>query len=369
MLKYLGKPIRFLKFIYNKFFLENSLYINFILKSYNKIYLTSRRFNYEYETRIINNEIFLINVSKINRNYENYYVLVDRKYKIESYIKKEYKIIYSTLDLTNNEIKNSLFFIAIQQEDFCLKEIENIKNNNGYYQIARFNQNNSYKDFYESTSYRFINSNCLNSIKNTLKKSSRISHIYSARLNTHENICEGLDLTKNVQGDYIEIGVYKGGSALTALNYLKITKQEKKSYFLDTYAGFDYEVSQNSADEVWANTHFVDKDIIPFIKETLKEFDNYELVKSNIIEDNLPEKIKRISLANIDVDLDEATYSAIVKVSEKLSLYGIIMCEDPVHTPFLYGAKYAMEKFLNSEEGKNYLRIFKKNHYFLLKIK
>ena len=46
------------------------------------------------------------------------------------------------------------------------------------------------------------------------------------------------------------------------------------------------------------------------------------------------------------------------------------MCEDPVHTPYLYGAKYAMEKFLNSEEGKNkYLKIFKKNHYFLIKIK
>ena len=74
-------------------------------------------------------------------------------------------------------------------------------------------------------------------------------------------------------------------------------------------------------------------------------------------------------MANIDVDLEEATYSAIVKVSKKLSINGIIMCEDPVHTPNLYGAKYAMEKFLQSEQGSNYLKIFKKNHYFLIKIK
>ena len=56
--------------------------------------------------------------------------------------------------------------------------------------------------------------------------------------------------------------------------------------------------------------------------------------------------------------------------SKKLSINGIIMCEDPVSTPHLYGALYAMEKFLTSEEGRNkYLKLFKKNHYFLIKIK
>ena len=44
------------------------------------------------------------------------------------------------------------------------------------------------------------------------------------------------------------------------------------------------------------------------------------------------------------------------------------MCEDAVYTPWLLGAKYAMEEFLNSEDGKNFIKIFKKNHYFLLKL-
>ena len=114
----------------------------------------------------------------------------------------------------------------------------------------------------------------------------------------------------------------------------------------------------------------INKDIQSYIKETFKEFNNYELIKRNIIEDNIPDKIKKISLANIDVDLQEATYEALIKVSKRLSLNGIIMCEDPVHTPSLYGAKYAMEKFLKSDEGQGkYLKIFKKNHYFLIRIK
>jgi len=162
---------------------------------------------------------------------------------------------------------------------------------------------------------------------------------------------------------------YKGGSALTALNYIKNTNQKRQGYFIDTFKGFNYEDAKNSSDIVWRNTHFISDEIENYIKETLKEFDNYKLIKSNIISDNLPDEIKKISLANIDVDLKEATYSAIVKVSKRLSLRGIIMCEDPVHTPHLIGAKYAMEKFLKSEEGKNnYLKIFKKNHYFLIKI-
>ena len=33
------------------------------------------------------------------------------------------------------------------------------------------------------------------------------------------------------------------------------------------------------------------------------------------------------------------------------------MCEDPVNTPFLYGAYYAMDEFLKSSEEKFYKNI------------
>ena len=50
-------------------------------------------------------------------------------------------------------------------------------------------------------------------------------------LTTHENICEALEITKDMEGDYVEVGVYKGGTALTALNYLhKINSKKKHIY-------------------------------------------------------------------------------------------------------------------------------------------
>ena len=84
-----------------------------------------------------------------------------------------------------------------------------------------------------------------------------------------------------------------------------------------------------------------------YLKETFKDFNNYKLITNNVCKDNLPEEINAISAAHIDVDLYEATFEAIKKISKKLSNRGIIMCEDSAHTPETYGAYYAMEKFLN----------------------
>lgn len=356
-----------LKKFYNYFFLQNKIYIKFIFKSFNKI--KRKGYDFTIDERLINQKIYL-DEAGIRKNYKNYFLLIDRNYQVKSFLKKNYKKIFTTFNLKSDDFKNSLFFIYFQQEDFLLKELENIINNGGDYQGAILNLNEIYSDFSESTSYRFINTDCLNSIKNSVKNLEHISHLSNERLNTHENICEGLELTKKIDGDYVEIGVYKGGSALTALNYLKLTNQNKFAYLIDTFEGFNYEESKNSSDIAFHDTHFISKDIQNYMKEIFKGLNNYELIKGNITKDNIPDKIKKISLANIDVDLQEATYEALIKVSKRLSLNGIIMCEDPVHTPGLIGAKYAMEKFLMSEEGKDkYLKVFKKNHYFLIRIR
>lgn len=367
MLNLVKKKIKNL-LLYN-FLFQNKKFSKIFQSLFNDFYNKFYKFEDFIDSRIIYNDINLTKPRADKKNYKNYFLIIDRNYKIKSLLDRDYEIIHSVTDIKSENIKDSLFFIFIQQEDVLVNEIDMIKNKGGYYKSVNFSKNNRINEFSLATSYRFTNSNCLKSIKETIKNKNRISHLSFHRLNTHENICEGLELTKNIDGDYVEIGVYKGGSALTALNYMKNTNQKRQSYLIDTFEGFNYEDAKNSSDIVWQNTHFISNDIETYVKETLKEYDNYNLIKSNIVKDNLPDEIKKISLANIDVDLEEATYSAIVKVSKKLSVYGIIMCEDPVLTPNLVGAKYALEKFLESEEGNNYLKIFKKNHYFLLKIK
>ena len=88
----------------------------------------------------------------------------------------------------------------------------------------------------------------------------RISGNYLSTLNTHENICEAIELTKNLEGDYVEIGVFEGGSALTTLNYLRLINLNRRVFLLDTFEGFNYEESEKSLDVKWFKSHFIDRE-------------------------------------------------------------------------------------------------------------
>ena len=92
-----------------------------------------------------------------------------------------------------------------------------------------------------------------------------------------------------------------------------------------------------------------------------------ELFCCNICTNNLPEKIQKISVVNIDVDMYEPTIDALNKVSDLVVSGGIIICEDPSSTPALYGGYMAMNEFLESEKGKQYIKVFKGSQYFLIK--
>ena len=122
-----------------------------------------------------------------------------------------------------------------------------------------------------------------------------------------------------------------------------------------------YRAFNNDGEIIFCNLETSDKLSIKDINTP------YELIKSNICSDNLNNQITKIAVANLDVDMFEPTLDGLHKLSSKIVSGGIIICEDPPSTPALYGALLAMEKFLNTEEGKNYVKIFKGSQYFLLR--
>lgn len=159
-----------------------------------------------------------------------------------------------------------------------------------------------------------------------------------------ENIFQAIEITRELDGDYVEIGTFQGASARAALNYLKKSNVSRKCYFIDTYEGFTYQEAQNSEDMLWKNTHTDTS--MDRVHEYLANYDNFELIKSNITEDELPQKIENICVANIDVDLYDAVKSALYRVKDKIVKNGIIIAEDYGHTPALIGAQKAVGEFL-----------------------
>ena len=292
------------------------------------------------------------------------YILTDDNLNINFQFGKRISNLNS---LSDKDISCSVFYVYFQCDSDALPHLKRIVNSGGKF-IPHL--------LYNKTPYRFINRLALNALEKTSNKENRISHF---TFQVHENICEALDITRDLKGDYVEIGVYKGGSALTALNYIdqqrekNVLDHSRTCYFIDTFDGFNYEESEQSSDIIWAGSHKIldsAEKAIKFVDETLSDTNTkYKLIKSNICNDDLPSEIQNIAVANVDVDIYEATLKALQKISPLIVNGGIIICEDPPSTPALYGAMLAMEEFLNSSEGVKFIKVYKGSQYFLIKIK
>lgn len=167
------------------------------------------------------------------------------------------------------------------------------------------------------------------------------------------NIVQALDITENVPGAFVEIGCFRGSSSCAALNYIAKKNMNLECYFLDVFNGFDYLDAHSSSDCVWENTHGTEG--FEEITKRLKQYEHpnaklhVNVLKNNIISDNLPEEIVSIRVANLDVDLYEAVFAGLTKLAPRMSKGGVIIVEDPGHTPLLIGARLALKKFLDSD--------------------
>lgn len=269
--------------------------------------------------------------------------------------------LYSILSLTSDEISKSVFYLYFTSDSDALPQIRKILNNNGIL-IPHLDAS--------KTLYRFVDKQCFKALVNTWGKEDRISHLNYA---VHENICEALRITVGLSGDYLEIGVYKGGTMLTAINYLSEMSQigipKRKVIGLDTFEGFDYEQAKESGDKIWYGTHqlYGKSETMTYVKNTLNNSEiDFEIYAMNICSDSIP-NVRSVSVAYIDVDMYEATRESLIAVHPLIQDGGIIICEDPASTPGLYGSYLAMEEFLESSNGFFYTKIFKGGTYFLLK--
>lgn len=289
--------------------------------------------------------------NKINR-----YLLTDCK--LPPAAELGVKMVISTVDgLSPEEIGNSIFYIYFTCDSDALPELKKITRHGGQF-VPHFDAT--------KTSYRFVNRMAHDSMKRRWAKGESPGFLTPI---VHENLCEALELTKSVEGDFVEVGVFRGGSALTAMNYIREQGSQRKAWLLDTFDGFNYQEARESADIFWAGTHGLNGTVS--VKKQLTELLSgigvpFELVESNICASELPAGIRKIAVANVDVDMYEATLAALAKCAQRLAPGGIIICEDPASTPALYGAYLAMQEFLEGSAGKQFMPVFKQGQYFLI---
>lgn len=350
-LNYLEKSINKLDIKIKKEFIieniNNENYFNFEQELYNFYEeMKGRKFYPIFQNRISLNNI-KIKISQIEKRFnKKIHILTDI-----SNINNMNNIIH--INDIENYISDENIFVLIYNKDFeAIKAVNKLTNLNlKYYSIPQS---------FPLARYFHINQLAYN----VLLEESKYDNWHFCPID-FENIFQALENCKNLDGDYVEIGTFKGNSASAALNYMQKSGINKKSYFLDTFVGFDYEEAYNSEDGLWQNTH---KDTsLNEVKNKLAKYNNANIIQKNIIIDELPSEIEKICIANIDVDMYEAVKAALYKVKDKIVKNGIIICEDYGHTPALIGAQKATDEFL-AENPDMFIKIYlNSGQLFLIK--
>lgn len=168
-------------------------------------------------------------------------------------------------------------------------------------------------------------------------------------LDDFETLLQALHTTRDLPGAFVEIGVYRGRSARCALRYLRDAGIERPAFLLDTFAGFDYDAARASGDALWLGTHADTS--ADFVRAQIAGLAPAQVIAADICADDLPPEADPIAVANIDVDLREAVLAAALKVAPRLVPGGVMLLEDPGHTPALGGALLALHEFLERPES------------------
>ena len=156
-----------------------------------------------------------------------------------------------------------------------------------------------------------------------------------SRLKKIINHYEIFKLSKDVKGDILEFGVFKGNSLIRFLTYNSlISNSKKKIYGFDTFSKFPISGDNDDIEfikvfEKDSGSSISKKDLDYFLKR--KKFKNYKLIEGDIFK-TLPNFIKnhniKISFLHIDVDIYEPTLMILENLFNKINKNGILLLDD-----------------------------------------
>lgn len=170
-----------------------------------------------------------------------------------------------------------------------------------------------------------------------------------------QDVIDKLSMVLNIEGDIVECGTARCGTAVIIANYLRSKGIEKKVYALDSFGGFD----ANELDEERRRG-------LTNVKSNAFGYKDYEYVKNKVeklnlsdtlipvngfFQDTLPNIDSRLCLSFIDCDLEKSIRYCAETVWPKLSTNGIMLFDDYLSDQYK-GAKFAIDGFVNKHIDK-----------------
>ena len=295
---------------------------------------------------------------KLRERRKFVYILTDIPVAfIGAFIEQTDGVVESLSEFSDAHIAESAFYVYFDRAETAVPYLRRIKDCGGLFAPP---------PMFDKVPFQAVSARALDSYN---EAGSILGHEPFMGLEVHMQLCQAVELTRHLQGDFVEIGVFSGSSALTALTHMRRLGIRRRCWLLDTYAGFNYKAAEESADVIWSGTHLMDPGRTMARIESLMSRTGQEIhvVPNEVCSDHLPDEIRAVALANIDVDMYDAVASALNKVAPLVIHRGIIVVEDPASTPGLYGAYLALNEFLESDLGGKFVGVRTTTQYFLIR--
>lgn len=153
------------------------------------------------------------------------------------------------------------------------------------------------------------------------------------------------DATAELDGDIVEVGVYRGGTAWLMCQ----NKGERKVHLFDTWKGI---VSTSEEDKLTHSNFSIGRYSadIEIAKDLLKEYKDVYFYQGEF-PNSYQKNIDKISLLHIDVDLYAPTRHALEIFWDKIQPKGIVVLHD---YPSFEGVRLAVDEALRD---KDYVKI------------
>lgn len=154
--------------------------------------------------------------------------------------------------------------------------------------------------------------------------------------------------TKNVEGDFIETGVWRGGMCILAKTFLNNLKSNKKVFVADSFEGLpkpDPKYIHDNGDQ-----HYLSEYLKVSLEEVKNNFSLFNCLDENVVfvkgwfKDTLPTlSVEKLSVLRLDGDMYESTIDALDSLYHKLSIGGYCIIDDYLHR----GCQIAIQDFRN----------------------
>ena len=149
--------------------------------------------------------------------------------------------------------------------------------------------------------------------------------------------------TNNIDGNFAELGVYKGETA----KIIHESASDRKLFLFDTYEGFDDKdlEKEESTDKKYSTKNFSDitlDDVILFVGKS----PNIKYIKGYFPESLTKEHDSKYAFINLDADLYKPTKAALEYFYPRLSEGGVIIIHDYNHN--WQGNRKAVDEFIET---------------------